>query len=52
MNETIILDDTDRRILRQFQAELVPGALITPEFAVALRPRGGLWMTVRPRGGA
>lgn len=39
-------------LLRQFQAELVPGALITPEFAVALRPRGGLWMTVRPRGGA
>lgn len=35
-------------LLRALRIELLPGQDLDPEVSVTLRPRGGLWMSVRP----
>jgi len=35
-------------ILPRYQFRLLPGANVTPEPLITLRPRGGLWMTAKP----
>src|SRR5205807_8620728 len=36
-------------IAQRYQLDLVPGHPVVPQPAISLRPRYGMWMTLRPR---